>query len=72
MDLRTMTRELDEVISRAQSAAERETALFKALPEGGLRRKKQRQVRSMRAHLQLLHRFQSALKARGRSGYQLY
>jgi hypothetical protein len=72
MDSRTMIRELEEVITRAQSATEREALLVKALPEGGLQRRKQRQVRSMRAHLQRLQRFQTTVKSRGRSGSRLY
>jgi hypothetical protein len=50
MDLGTMMRELDEVIARAQSAATRESTLLNALPDCGLRRRKQRQVRASRDH----------------------
>ena len=41
MDLRTTVRELDEMITRAQLATERESALLKVLPDCGLRRRKQ-------------------------------
>jgi hypothetical protein len=54
MDTRTMIRELDEVIARAHSAAEREVALLDVLPNCGLRRRKQAQVRTMRAHVDRL------------------
>jgi hypothetical protein len=68
MDLRTMMRELDEVITRAQSATDRETALLKTLPKCGLRRRKQQQVRAMRDHVQRLQRLRSVVKTRRRFG----
>jgi hypothetical protein len=71
MDLRTMVRELDEVIARARSATEREVALLKALPQCGLRKKKQEQVQAMRAHVYRLQRLRSAVKAKRSPGSRL-
>jgi hypothetical protein len=51
MDNRTITRELDAMIARAQSVTEREIALSHILPNCRLRRSKQEQVRTMRAHV---------------------
>ena len=71
MDTRTMIRELDEVIARAHSAAEREVALLDVLPNCGLRRRKQAQVRTMRAHVDRLQRLRSSLKIRRPPGSRL-
>ncbi len=72
MDNRTMTRELDEMIARAQSVTEREIALSHILPNCRLRRSKQEQVRTMRAHVQRLRRLRCAVKAERRLGSRLY
>ena len=66
MDLGTMMRELDEVIARAQSAATRESTLLNALPDCGLRRRKQRQVRALRDQLQRLRSLRSGVRTRRR------
>jgi len=66
-----MVRELDEVIARAQSATERETALVETLPDCGLRRRKLEQVRKMRAHVHRLRSLRSAVKAERRPGSRL-
>ena len=71
MDTRTKMRELDEVIARAQSAAEREATLVDVLPDCGLRRKKQAQVRTMRSYVHRLQRLRSAVKATRRVGAPL-
>jgi hypothetical protein len=68
MDTRTMMRELDEVIARAQSVAERESAFVNVLPDGGLRRRKQEQVRTMRVHVHRLRKLRSTVRERRRSG----
>lgn len=72
MDLRTIVRELEEVISKAQAAADREVALLEALPQCALRRRKQRQVTAMRAHVSRLRTFRSAMKATRRPGLLLH
>jgi uncharacterized coiled-coil DUF342 family protein len=72
MDLRTMVRELEEVIARAQSATERETAVVEALPECGLRRRKWDQVRKMRAHVHRLRNLRSSVKAKRRPASPLH
>jgi hypothetical protein len=61
MDTRTTMRELDEVIARVQSAAERETALLDVLAECSLRRRKLVQQRTMRAHVHRLRRLRGAV-----------
>ena len=66
MDLRTMIRELDEVIARARCAAERETILLNALPDCGLRRRKRKQVRDQRNQLQRLRSLRRGLRTRRR------
>ena len=71
MDTRTMIRELDEVIARAQSAAEREATLLDVLPECGLRRRKQAQLRTLRAHVHRLRRLRSTVNMRRRLGFRL-
>ena len=68
MDTRTMMRELDEVIARAQSVAEQESALVNVLPDCGLRRRKQEQVRTMRVHVYRLRKLRSTVRERRRSG----
>jgi hypothetical protein len=68
MDLRTMVRELDEVITRTRSATERETAHLNALPCCGQRRRKQQQVRAMRDHLHRLQSLRSGVRTRRRPG----
>jgi hypothetical protein len=68
MDTRTMMRELDEVIARAQSVAERESAFVNVLPDCGLRRRKQQQVRTMRVHVHRLRKLRSTVRERRRSG----
>ena len=64
MDLRTTMRELDEVIVRAQQVTERENALLNVLPDCGLRRRKQHQVRAMRAHVDRLRRLRRGVTRR--------
>lgn len=71
MDLRTMMRELDEVIERARSVTEREAMLSSALPDGGLRRRKRQQIRIMRAHLHRLRSFRTMVRAKRRPGSRL-
>ena len=71
MDTRTKMRELDEVIRRVQSAAEREATLVDVLPDCGLRRKKQAQVRTMRTYVHRLQRLRSAVIATRRAGVPL-
>jgi hypothetical protein len=66
MDLRTTVRELDEMITRAQRATERENALLNVLPDCGLRRRKQHQVRTMRAHVGRLQSLRRAAATRRR------
>ena len=61
MDHRTALRELDELIARARSATERETALLNVLPGCISRERKQRQVRAMRVRLHELRQLRSAL-----------
>lgn len=62
MDHRTTLRELDELISRARAATEREKALLNVLPECWLRDRKVRQVRAMKARLHELRVRRVALK----------
>jgi len=64
MDLRTTVRELDEIITRAQHATERESALLKVLPDCGLRRRKRHQVRTMRAHVDRLRNLRRGVRRR--------
>jgi hypothetical protein len=71
MDPRTTVRELEEVIARTQSATEREMKLVRALPTCGLRRRKERLVRTMRDRLQRLQRLQRAVKLNRRLCIQL-
>jgi len=71
MDPRTTIRELEEVIARIQSATEREMKLARALPACGLRRRKERLVRTMRDRLQRLRRLRSAVKHNRRLGTRL-
>ena len=71
MDHRTTVRELDEMIVRTRSAAEREMKLVRALPPCGLRRRKERLVRSMRDHLRQLHSLQTTVQRHRRPGPQL-
>jgi hypothetical protein len=66
MDLRTTLRELDEVIERAQAATEREVALLDVLPKCGLRRRKQEQVHTMRAHVRRLRDLRRIVRTRRR------
>jgi hypothetical protein len=72
MDVRTIMRELDEVIARVQSVTEREIALSHILPDSRLRRSKQEQVRTMRGHVQRLRSLRCAVKAERRLGSRLY
>jgi hypothetical protein len=73
MDHRVVLRELDELIARARSATERETALLKVLPGCVLRERKQRQVRTMRARLHELRQLRCALTVTRRPrGARLY
>jgi hypothetical protein len=71
MDARTMMRELDEVITRVQSAAACEAALVEVLPDCSLRRRKQAQLRTIRAHMHRLQRLRSAVKIRRRPDSRL-
>jgi hypothetical protein len=71
MDSRTMVRELDEMIARARSVMERELSLVKALPECGLRKRKQQQVYALRAHLHQLQSLQTAVKTKRSPGSRL-
>lgn len=71
MDSGTMVRELDEMIARARTVLEREITLVEALLESGLRKRKQRQVRAMRAHVHQLQRLRTAVKARRSPGSRL-
>jgi len=68
VDLRTMVRELDEVIARSRCTTERETALLNALPYCGLRRRKQDQVRAMSDHLRRLQSLRSGLRTKAKAG----
>ena len=67
MDLRTMIRELDEIIARARSAAERETTLLNALPDCDLLHRKQKQPRARRNQMQRLRGLRSKLRTRRRA-----
>jgi hypothetical protein len=71
MERRTMMRELDEVIARAQTATAREAALVDVLPDCDLRHRKQEQVRTMRAHVHRLQRLRSALRTNRPPGSRL-
>src|SRR5262245_55342444 len=62
MDTRTMLRELDEVIARAQSTAEREAAILEVLPDCVLRRRKQERLRATRAHVHRLRELRSTVR----------
>jgi hypothetical protein len=62
MDQRTTLRELDELIARARTTTERETALLDVLPECWLRDRKIRQIRTMKARLHQLRVLRTALK----------
>ena len=68
MHTRTMMRELDEVIARAQSTVEREAAILDALPDCRLRRRKQERVRSTRAHVHRLRKLRGTMAAGRRLG----
>jgi hypothetical protein len=67
MDTRTAIRELDEVIARARSVAEREAAFANVLPDCGPRRRKRAQAHTMRAHVHRLRKLRSAMKDGRRS-----
>jgi hypothetical protein len=71
MDACTIVRELDEIIARARSATERELALLMALPEYGLRERKQEQIHGMRAHMYRLQKLRSAVKTGRKPDTQL-
>lgn len=71
MDTRTMMRELDEVIARAQSAAGREAALLDILSDCDLHRRKQMKLRAMRAHVHRLQRLRSEVNMSRRRGFRL-
>ena len=70
MDTRTMIRELDEVIERARSTAEREEALVDALPNCSLRRRKFAQLQRMRSYVHRLRRLRSTVRVKRRPGWQ--
>jgi methionine synthase II (cobalamin-independent) len=71
MDLRTTVRELDEIITRAHRATERESALLKVLPDCGLRHRKQHQVRMMRAHVDRLRSLRRGVRTSRRPASDL-
>jgi phosphomevalonate kinase len=66
MDLRTIIRELDELIQRTRSALEHEGAILNGLLETSLRREKQQQIAAMRIQLRRLRRQRSAIKTKRR------
>jgi hypothetical protein len=68
MDTRTMIRELDEVIERARSTAEREAAMVEALPNCSLRRRKLAQLQKMRSYVHRLRRLRSTVGINRRPG----